>query len=272
MNAIKKGIAVFCAVFIFSVSAAQTLIIPVGHSHNDYTRKRPLHDALDNGFFSVEVDIFYRNGNFLVAHTVLGIKKKKTIEKLYLEPLKLIVEKNKGKVYPDGPLEFEMMIDFKGQWTIESMRELENKLLEFTSLLTRYENGIHRPNAVKVLLSGGGYLNWVRNDNPRLFSVDAGLGDITSEHDAYLICRNSGLYGSNFKWRGKGEMPVEEKEKLFQLCNEAKQHGRKIRFWSCPHNENVWRELLDAGVGWVNVDRLKKFRMFYFENYLPSKK
>ena len=38
------------------------------HAHNDYEHVRPLHDALDHGFTSVEADIFLVDGDLLVAH------------------------------------------------------------------------------------------------------------------------------------------------------------------------------------------------------------
>ncbi|MDO5577318.1 MAG: hypothetical protein Q4F84_09575, partial [Fibrobacter sp.] len=64
---------IFALVFILSLNAllAQTPPAEVkplrnGHSHNDYWRSRPLQDALDNGFCSVEADVFLRKGEFLV--------------------------------------------------------------------------------------------------------------------------------------------------------------------------------------------------------------
>jgi len=38
------------------------------HSHNDYAHTRPLLDALDQGFCSVEADIYLENGQLLVGH------------------------------------------------------------------------------------------------------------------------------------------------------------------------------------------------------------
>ena len=269
MNTIK-WLLFSLATFFFYITEAQVKVIPVAHSHNDYTRKNPLHDALENGFSSIEVDVFYRKGKFLVAHTVLGIRKNKTIEKLYLAPLKNIIEANNGSVYKNDSIVLEVMIDTKGNWTIEQLRELENHLLNYKDLFTFYENDVVKYGAVKVLLSGGRYKEWVKNDNPRLFSVDAGIGDITSTFSSDLIARNSTSYGSQFKWKGRGEMPLAEKEKLQQICNHAKAYNRKVRFWACPNNKNVWRELLNAGVGWVNVDKLKKFNQFYWYEYLPQ--
>ena len=58
-------------------------------------------------------------------------------------------------------------------------------------------------------------------------------------------------------------MPKAQKEKLAVLVKLAHEHGRQIRFYALPQNENVWRELLDAGVDWINVDQLKRFAEFY---------
>jgi hypothetical protein len=270
---VKHTIKYLCfslALFFYSSITAQVKVIPFAHSHNDYTRKIPLHNALENGFLSVEVDVFYRDGKFLVAHTILGIRKHKTIEALYLKPLKKIVAANNGKVYTNSNAVLEVMIDTKGSWTPEQLRELESHLLAYKELFVMYENCIATTAPVKVLLSGGGYLHWVKNDNPRLFSVDAGMGEIASEYSSDLICRNSAPYSSFFKWKGRGTMPENEKEKLQQLCKEAKEHNRKIRFWGCPNNKNVWRELLVAGAGWINVDKLEKFQQFYWVEFLPS--
>ncbi|MCS6919603.1 MAG: hypothetical protein NZM28_07520, partial [Fimbriimonadales bacterium] len=50
------------------ISTLNTRILPRAHSHNDYWRKRPLQDALECGFCSVEADIFLVDGKLLVGH------------------------------------------------------------------------------------------------------------------------------------------------------------------------------------------------------------
>jgi hypothetical protein len=47
--------------------------ISQGHAHNDYLHDRPLLDALDAGFSSVEADIFLVDDQLLVAHTAREI-------------------------------------------------------------------------------------------------------------------------------------------------------------------------------------------------------
>ena len=57
------------------------------HAHNDYWHERPLFDALDQGFTSVEADIFLRDGKLLIGHEFKELNPEKTLESLYLEPL-----------------------------------------------------------------------------------------------------------------------------------------------------------------------------------------
>src|SRR5436190_846130 len=52
------------------------------HAHNDYEHKRPLLDALECGFTSVEADIWLVKGQLLVAHTPLAWDTKRTLEAL----------------------------------------------------------------------------------------------------------------------------------------------------------------------------------------------
>lgn len=266
-------ISVFIAlVFLLNISvvAQQIKTIPVAHSHNDYTRKYPLFDALENGFTSIEIDVFERKGKFLVAHTVLGIRKNKTIEKLYLERLKKIIEANNGTVYADDTTLVEVMIDLKGEWNIEKFKKLEQLFMGYASIFSVYRDGQLEKKAVKLIASGGADINWIKDNNPRIFSKDAGMGDITSNWPSDIIARNSAPYKSYFTWRGKGEMPFKEKEKLVELCRQAKQYNRKLRFWGCPNNEQVWLELLNAGVGWINIDELNKFKSFYWNKFLKK--
>jgi len=53
-------------------------MISSAHAHNDYQHKRPLLDALDRGFCSVETDVHLVDGQLLVAHTRSGVKPERT--------------------------------------------------------------------------------------------------------------------------------------------------------------------------------------------------
>src|SRR2546421_12875443 len=73
------------------------------HAHNDYEHARPLLDALDHGFCSIEADVWLVDGNLLVAHDRDKVKPDRTLRALYLDPLRERVRRNGGGRYPAGP-------------------------------------------------------------------------------------------------------------------------------------------------------------------------
>ncbi len=75
------------------------LPLPNRFAHNDYCHKRPLFEALENGFTNIEADIFLMNNKLIVAHILPYFKGKRTLEALYLQPLLERTTKNNGKVF-----------------------------------------------------------------------------------------------------------------------------------------------------------------------------
>ncbi|MCK5137459.1 MAG: hypothetical protein KAR19_16865 [Bacteroidales bacterium] len=52
-----------------------TLTVPFpAHAHNDYNHEHPLFDALENGFRSIEADVFSMGDSLYVAHDRKDIK------------------------------------------------------------------------------------------------------------------------------------------------------------------------------------------------------
>ena len=62
--------------------------LPRAHAHNDYQHTRPLLDALNQGFCSVEADIYLVEGQLLVGHDRDELSTERTLQSLYLEPLR----------------------------------------------------------------------------------------------------------------------------------------------------------------------------------------
>src|SRR2546426_2569122 len=101
-------------VIISSLVAAPSPPVPLlhAHAHNDYEHARPLFDALDHGFCSVEADIFLVDGQLLVAHDREKVSPARTLQALYLDPLRERARKNDGRVFPNGP-DVTLLIDVK---------------------------------------------------------------------------------------------------------------------------------------------------------------
>jgi len=231
---------------------------PQAHAHNDYEHDRPLLDALSHGFCSVEADVFAIDGELRVAHDRIDTRPGKTLQKLYLDPLRERVQKNGGRVYKDGPI-FTLLIDFKsfGKPTYELLRQV---LVDYRDMLVPRQ-GEKEP-AISIVISGNRPFDLIEADKKRLVGIDGRLSDLDSKMSASLMPMISDNWGTHFKWRGNGEIPAAEQAKLLDAVKRTHAAGRRLRFWATPENEAVWRVLAAAGVDHINTDQLARLEEF----------
>ena len=71
----KRYLSLFFA-FSFMAISAQVQVVQHGHAHNDYMHTRPLMEALESGFTSIEIDVFLHKNDLIVSHTAAGLDKK----------------------------------------------------------------------------------------------------------------------------------------------------------------------------------------------------
>jgi Glycerophosphoryl diester phosphodiesterase family len=230
------------------------------HSHNDYWRARPLTDALDRGFGSVEADVFLVDGALLVGHAREELATGKTLESLYLAPLAARVRENGGTVHPGGK-RFYLLIDIKSDAaaTYASLREVLSKYAE---MLTTVENGKLRPGAVTVVISGNRPKIDANDAGPRYAGLDGRTSDLASDVPAHLMPMISDNWTIHFRWTGNGPMLESERARLREIVTKAHAAGRVVRFWATPESEQVWHELRSAGVDLINTDQLDRLATF----------
>ena len=159
--------------------------LPQAHAHNDYLHKRPLLDALDHGFCSVEADIWLRDGKLLVAHDARDLKSERTLEALYLDPLRTRVTANDGRAYKNGP-RFWLLIDIKT--TAEpTYRALHDTLAKYADILSTTRDGKHEDRAITVVISGNRPIDYVTRQTTRHAGIDGRLTDLDSDAQAHLM-------------------------------------------------------------------------------------
>lgn len=237
--------------------------LPQAHSHNDYEHMRPLLDALDQGFCSVEADVWLVDGKLLVAHDLKDVKPERTLEALYLDPLAARVERNGGRVFQHGPA-FTLMIDVKSDAT-NTYRELTKVFERHASMLTRFRNDRTETNAVTVIISGNRARELMLTETPRLAAYDGRLADLNSTASPHFIPLISDNWTQHFKWRARAEdgaFPELERTKLRELVGRAHTQGRRLRLWATPDQPAMWKELRDAGVDLINTDKLEELSGF----------
>jgi hypothetical protein len=258
-------LATFLTAFIASVPVsgviAATEPLAGAHSHNDYWRQRPLLDALDHGFTSVEADIFLVDGRLLVGHARNELTPEKTLETLYLEPLARRVRENGGQVYPDGA-RFLLLIDIKTD-AGPTYERLSAVLSKYAEMLTTVEHGAVRQGAVTVVISGNRPpVDELAAAKLRYAGLDGRTSDLESDVPSHDMPMISDSWSSQFTWNGNGPMPAAERQKLHDMVQKAHAAGRMVRFWATPENEAVWRELRLAGVDLLNTDQLPRLAAF----------
>ncbi|NOY60812.1 MAG: hypothetical protein GXO75_18035 [Calditrichaeota bacterium] len=260
-----------------AVSPQMAIVTPLlrAHAHNDYAHEHPLFDALDYGFCSVEADIYLRDGTLYVTHDEKDIQSARTLQKLYLEPLRKRIEKNGGHVFPDCK-QVTLFIDIKSD-ADSTYRVLEKVLAKYKDILTLFTPTSRKNGPVVVILSGNRPFDLMRNETKRYAACDGRLSDLNAPGNVNLIPIISDKWSDYFKWHGAGKMPKEENEKLKQFVKRAHQNGQRIRFWDTDSNvaenqQRIWKVLLEANVDLINTDDLAGLQRFLLNLHNSSLK
>jgi hypothetical protein len=255
----------FCATLLHIVGEEHKSPTPLAraHSHNDYEHERPLLDALGYGFCSVEADVWLVDGALLVAHDRDKVQPGRTLESLYLKPLRECVVANDGYVYRDGPT-FTLLIDFKSD-ADDTYEALKIVLAKHENILTRFENGAINTNAITVVVSGNRPFEKMSSEAVRLAAIDGRLSDLEKLPPADLMPLISDNWQNHFQWRGDGEIPATELAKLKKLVSEVHKEGRRIRFWGSPDVPSSWAVQNDVGADLINTDKLRELANFLSE-------
>ncbi len=233
------------------------------HAHNDYEHPRPLLDALDQGFESVEADLWLDGDDLGVSHT--GAPFKGSLRALYLDPLGARVAANGGSVHGDGR-PFFLWLDLK-QGDLALQDRLVAQLGDYPFLSTFSDLGEDRAGAVVVVLTGHdgakraladrpGARPYVRDSNS--YSPDDPMGD--GKWAFYAV-----NYYAFLAWSGQDPMPAAQRRQLENLVNGARAKQRALRIYANPDTPAFWREARAAGVAFVNTDRLAELAAAFAE-------
>jgi hypothetical protein len=243
-----------CTPTLSDVDAGPQVNPSFKHAHNDYEHARPLFDALDQGFESVEADVYLDGVDIGVSHD--GAPFKGSLKALYLEPLAARVATNGGSVHGDGK-PFFLWIDLKqgGQ----ALQDALAAQLGEAAYLTRFDDaGEVQAGAVTVIFTGddAGKKALVERAAPRPYTRDSNSYAPTDapadgKWSAYAVS-----YWSFMQWDGAGAIPRAQARQLENLVNGAHAVGRRIRIYASPETADYWRAAKAAHVDFIGADDL----------------
>ncbi|MEU3294315.1 phosphatidylinositol-specific phospholipase C/glycerophosphodiester phosphodiesterase family protein [Streptomyces longwoodensis] len=237
------------------------------HAHNDYEHPRPLLDALDHRFGSVEADIFLVGDQLLIAHDATQLDLARTLEALYLDPLAARVRAQHGSVYRGRRTPLQLLIDIKTEGS-STYLELDRHLRRYPHLFTTYAHGRVHPGPVTAVISGDRAARVpMEVQTVRRAFYDGRLTDLGTAAPASFVPLISDNWTLNFTWLGVGAFPDAERRRLRTLVSTAHRRGQKVRFWATPDTpgparDALWAELLAAGVDYLNTDDLAGLETF----------
>ncbi|MBA4167120.1 MAG: alkaline phosphatase [Chitinophagaceae bacterium] len=223
------------------------------HSHNDYENKLPFTSAYQEKFGSMEADIFLSHDSLIVGHTPADIVRKRTLEKLYLDPLLQKTRSNKGFPYSDTSLSLQLLIDVKTEAlnTLDKCIEILKKYPELTS-----------SSRIRFVITGNRPPADTYQKYPSFILFD---GEFLKQYSDAALQRVP-LFSDNLKtylsWNGNGAIVPNEKVILDSLIGKAHAMNKNIRFWNAPDSPEAWRQLMNAGVDYLNTDHIAEISAF----------
>jgi hypothetical protein len=266
--------------------------VPV-HSHNDYTHRIPLFEALASGCISVEADVHLVEDDLLVGHSSKGLHKKNNLRTMYLEPLQRMLEAQnrnlsahddtwQGIFKRDTQQTVVLLVDQKtfGQ---ETFTELHSQLQPLRELgyLTHW-NGTEKLTRPLTIVATGKTsfdsitaLDETHRDiffDAHLEALPSTLDDFTTDPPRFRYNQSNSHYASTqfknavvFRPMDRDKYPQQllstprGKDLAATQTEQAAARGLLTRYWDAPKSppnlhDSVWRWLVDANVGVINMD------------------
>ena len=226
------------------------------HAHNDYEHKRPLFDALENGFTSVEADIHLRNGKLVVDHT-FATDQSPLLEKLYLRPLDSLLTRNNGSIFStavESKNVFYFMLDIKTN-AASTWQVLERVLKAYPALC-------RASGPVRIFLSGNRPIQTILKDGNTCIGIDGRPDDLGKDYTSLFMPVISDNFRNWSYWNGKSAPADNDLAQIRELAQRVHSEGKKLRLWSIPDHSIAWESLLNSGVDYINTDRLEELNVF----------
>jgi alkaline phosphatase len=229
-----------------------------GHSHNDYKQKKPFFTAYQSKMASIEADIWEKDGDLYVAHEKNEIRKKNTLDALYIQPIVKIFNENGGRAWKSSEQVFQLLIELKSP-TVQTLNLLIQKLNVHQEVFDCKANKY----AVRIAITGNIPPKETFTDYPDFIRFDGGIDESYTNEQLKKIALVSDNLEIFSNWKAKGAIPEQDREILLNAVNAAHAKGLKIRFWNAPDNPETWSEFIKLGIDFINTDQPEMYNKYH---------
>ncbi len=262
----------FLLFFVFQLSAQDSKNYKI-HSHNDYLQKAPFWEAYAAGASSIEVDVILKDGKLMAAHEAESIHPARTIESLYLDPIRAGLENESI-----AEIDFTLLVDLKTE-ALPTLEVLEKVMLDYADLAFSKSN----PKGLKLIISGNRPDPKTYQEYPEWMFFDYQSKNLSAD----LPWEKIGMVSLSFRqfsiWNGKGRMVEEQRSSLQEFIDLVHSFNKPVRFWGTPDTKTAWKAFHEMGVDYINTDHpaevanyLSHLSTFVYQNpaiheiYTPS--
>ena len=228
--------------------------LATAHAHNDYAHPNP-HGTFGLGYRSIEVDVFPVDGRLLVAHDAKDLRPARSLDALYLAPIlarcRDAADAGRGPC-PHGH-RLTLLVDIKRQGEL-STKLLEDELEPLLPWLRRVEGGRLVDGPIEVVVSGARSVEKLAASDDRLVFVDGRLKDLASPPPVTLMPQVSASFRSVTGTYGIRGLDEAAKSRIAEVAKQARDHGRRLRFWAHMEAPWVWSTLVANRVDLIGSD------------------
>jgi alkaline phosphatase len=222
------------------------------HSHNDYANNTPFYKAFNNGYNSIEADIFLVNGELLVSHSDKYLEPERTLKGMYLDPILYALRK-------DTTRRLCLLVDIKADYA-KVLPKLEKELKALEPYLLSRTNSNGR---LKILISGNRPQGADFNKYSSVFWFD---DDLVYPHEPAQWAR-IGQVSLNFekwsKWKGVGTIPETDRKRLQKTVDSVHTNtGKLVRFWGAPDTPEAWETQINFGADIIGTDKIEQLAAY----------
>lgn len=241
--------------FSFSVKAQPvTYRVSNAHSHNDYVNAVPFWTAYNEGFGSIEADIFLVDGVLLVAHDKKElVNNKRSLVDLYINPLIECLAKNKGYPFADTTKPLQLLIDIKSA-PINTLQALIVTISKKELLVNSHK--------IKWVITGNRPDPSLFISYPPFISFDGELDKVYSPVALTRIALLSDACMKYTTWDGRGKLSANDLQKLQEAIAKSHNLHKPVRFWAAPDMINAWSQLMQLKVDYINTDHIHELAAY----------
>jgi hypothetical protein len=224
---------------------------PLIHAHNDYQQPLPLTNALRNNVFSIEADVYLRNGQLLVAHNAKDVAAAPSLDSLYLQPIIRLFKKHDGRIGTSKTYTPVLMIDSK-----ESGEAVIAALIKMISPVRFAFDRSVNPAAVQLVISGsrGAVSTWASWPSYIFFD-----GRPYEVYDSATLQRVAFISDNYNNYVSKEDST----SRIAALVKKVHGMGKLLRLWGSPDNAASWSRLQQLGVAIINTDKVEECREYF---------